>query len=301
MSSIAVVARQELRFAMRERLAAALLIVFLGMAIVSSAIGWATHHTVNQIYNEALRQTGRAIQNPFASASPLENIKNTIVYIVLIGALLAIVLGARAAIRDRKSGVVDLIFSRPIKARSYVWAKLLGTQVWIGVVLVVALLGSWIGVWVVDGKPLGAGDTASLVAFFAIAWLFLLPFTVLGLVSGARARHESSALLIPILVWVAFVFVIPQLGTAQNPSSLLNPVPSNAPTADLLFKINHAILQPISFTEHFKHAGASLLHLRDVTSTSISGDLASLVGIAALSLLGLMLVTRSAMRRPLDG
>lgn len=299
MSSILVVATHEVRSAVRERLALALLVVFLGMALVSSFIGWATHHTVMSVYDQTVVQVGRHIPNPFAGASALDVTRNTIIYIVLIGALLATVVGVRSAVRDRKAGVTDLIFSRPVPARAFVLGKLLGVQAWMAIVLVAALLASWIGAWAVLGAPLSLSATASLTGFITVAWVFLLPFSVLGIVAGARSRHESTALLVPILSWVVIAFVIPQLGTAQNPSALLTPVPSAASTTDLFFKVNQALLQPVSVTEHFKHAGSVILRLRDIASPTIAGDLVSLGVVAALSLAALALVGRASMRRPL--
>jgi ABC-2 type transport system permease protein len=299
MSAMLAVARQEIRSASRERLAIALLAVFLGMALVSASIGWAAHHTVMSVYNETVLQMGRDVPNPFATMSSLEVVKNTVIYIVLIGALLAVVVGVRASVRDRKAGVTDLILSRPIGPRSYVAGKLLGAQAWMGIVLAAALIASWFSVWVALGKPLSLSATASLLGFFALAWVFLLPFSVMGMIAGAKSRHESTALLVPILVWAAITFAVPQLGTAQNPAALLNPVPAVASSKDLFFRVNQAILQPISITEHFKHASAAILQLRDASSTAVGGDLLSLGAIAVVSLAALLVITRPSMRRPL--
>jgi ABC-2 type transport system permease protein len=298
-SAFLTVARQEVRSTGRERLAIALLVVFLGMALASAVIGWSSHRTVMSVYNETVLQTGRDVPNPFVDVSPLDVVKNTVIYIVLIGALLAVVVGVRAGVRDRKAGVTDLILSRPIGPRSYLLGKLLGAQAWMGIVLVVALVASWLSVWVISGTPLDLAATGLLLGFFALAWVFLLPFSVMGMIAGAKSRHESTALLIPILLWVAITFVIPQLGTAQNPTALLNPVPGVAATTDLFFRVNHTILQPISITEHFKHASAALLQLRDAGSGAVGWDLLSL-GLVAVVAFGVLLLTaRSSMRRPL--
>jgi ABC-2 type transport system permease protein len=293
------VARHEIRMARRERLTVSLLVVFLGMAIVSSSIGWATRRTVLQIYDRAVLEAGKHLPNPFTGASGLEILKNTIIYVVLVGALLAIVAGVQSTIRDRRSEVTELIHSRPIRPSEYVAGKLLGTLAWIGVVLLVAMLGSWLSVWAVLGAPMSARETASLLAFFSASWLFFVPFVVLGIVSGARSRSESMALLMPILVWVALTFILPQLGTAQNPTASLNPVPSAASTSDLFFHFNQAVLQPVSLSEHFKHVASVLLRLRDVTSSAIAGDLLALFAIAVLAIIALGLTTRSTVRRPL--
>jgi ABC-2 type transport system permease protein len=299
MSALGTVVRHEIRAAFRERLAIALLVVFLGMALASAAIGWAAHHTVMSVYNETVVELGRNVRNPFENSSALEVTKNTVIYIVLIGALLSVVVGVRAGVRDRKAGVTDLVLSRPVSARSYMLGKLLGVQTWMGIVLTAALLVSWFSVWITAQAPLGWAATGSLVGFFVLAWVFLLPFSVMGLIAGTRSRHESTALLIPILIWVAVTFAIPQLGTAQNPTSLLNPVPTAASTTDLLFRVNRIVLQPVSITEHFKHLSGVILQLRDITSAAWGGDIASVALVAVFSVGVLLLTTRKSMRRPL--
>lgn len=299
MNVVLTVIRQEIRAAFRERLAIALLLVFLGMTLVSAAIGWSSHNTVMSVYDQTVLELGRDVPNPFANVSALEVIKNSIIYVVLIGALLAVVAGVRAGVRDRKSRVTDLILSRPVGARSYMAGKLMGVQAWLGIVLVAALAVSWLSVWVISRSPLGVADTGALIGFFALAWVFLLPFSAMGLIAGSRSRHESTALLVPILIWVAITFAIPQLGTAQNPTALLNPVPSAISTADLFFKVNHALFQPISMTEHFKHLSGVIMQLRDITSTAWEGDILSVALVAAFSVGVLLLTGRSSMRRPL--
>ncbi len=299
MKNVFIFARLELKTAGRERSAQALLAVFLGMVLVSSFIGWSAHHTVMSIYDETLRQTGHHLANPFAGASPLEPVKNTVIYIVLIGALLAIISGVRSSVRDRRAHVVDLILTRPLTAPSFVAGKLLGVHGWLGLVLAAASLLSWISVWVVAGRPLSLAYSGYLAVFFVLAWLFLLPFTALGLVAGARSRHEANALLAPILFWVALTFVVPQLGTAENPSALLNPVTARPVSTGPLFQANRLLLQPLSLTEHFKHASSLLLRLPNAGAGSAWADLAVLLLGVSLGLAALTLVTRAALRRPL--
>jgi ABC-2 type transport system permease protein len=299
MKTALTVAKHELKTAGRERLSLALLAIFIGMVIVSAVIGWTTHSTVMSVYNETLRETGRHLPNPFAGASPLEPVKNTVIYIVLIGALLAIITGVRSSLRDRKAAVIDLMFSRPMKIRDYLAGKLLGIQGWLGIVLLAASVLSWLSVWVVTGRALSAGDTAALLGFFALAWIFLIPFSALGLVAGAKTRHEANALLIPILFWVAVTFIIPQLGTAENPSALLNPIPARAASSGPLFKFNHILLQPLSLTEHFKHVSGVILRLPDTVGRSIFADITVLLVASLIGLALLALITRAALREPL--
>src|SRR6202011_2729170 len=106
--------KQELLCARRERLPQILLVIFLAMVALSNFIGWATNHTVTNVYNQAVKQSLTTAPNPFTGVSPLFYARNTVVYIVLIGALLAIVLGVQSMLRDRKAKVTDLLLSRPV-------------------------------------------------------------------------------------------------------------------------------------------------------------------------------------------
>ncbi len=276
-----------------------LLAIFIGMVLLSGFIGWQTHHTVNSVYQEARREGATTAPDPFAAQQPLELIKNTIIYVILIGALAAILLGVRSTVADRKAGVIDLLFSRPITTGQYVAGKLLGIQFLTGFILVVTAMMSWIVVWLIRGQALSLPDTTKLVQFSVLAWLFLFPFSTMGFISGAISRRETSALLVPILLWALMVFVIPQLGTAEHPVSLLNPVPAQTVSQGPFFTFNRDVLQPVSVTERFKNAGSGSLQLNESTGQSHLYDWSSLAVVALLSGGAALLATRrETMRRP---
>ncbi len=298
-NAVLVIARHELRAARTNRLAMLLLGIFIGMVLVSGFIGWTTHRTVLAVYNEAVREGATSAPNPFSYQPPLGLIKNTVIYVILIGALSAILLGVQSSLGDRKAGVVDMLFSRPLTTRQYVAGKLLGIQFLTGLILVVVGLISWVGILLIRSQALSFADTASLAGFFLLSWLFLLPFAALGLISGANSRRETTALLIPILVWVLLAFVVPQLGTAEHPVSLLNPVPAASVSQGPFFIFNRSVLQPVSMTDHFKYASEGLLHFGEADRSHWS-DWLSLGVIAAISCLSAtFLIKRESMRKRL--
>ena len=299
-SPILVVAGQELRTARTNRLAMLLICIFIGMVLVSGFIGWVTHHTVTSVYREALREGATSAPDPFAAQHPFDLIKNTVIYVVLIGALSAILLGVQSTVGDRKAGVIDLLFSRPVSMRQYVAGKLLGIQCLTGFILALAALISWTVIFLIRGQMLSIGETGVLIGFFTLAWLFLLPFSALGFILGAVSRRETSALLVPILAWVLLVFVIPQLGTAEHPVSLLNPVPAQVVSRGPFFSFNRRVLQPVSVTDQFKNASAGLLGLKAEAGRQPDiYDWLSLAGIAAFSCgAAIFVIRREVMRRP---
>lgn len=297
MTGFVATARHELRSAQRERMPQALLVVFLGMVAASSLIGWSTNHTVTQVWEKTRAAGLTQAKNPFAGVSPLYYAANVVIYVVLIGALLAIVLGATSALRGRKSGTLDLVLSRPAGTRSYLAGKLAGTGAWLAIVVVAAAVLDWVSLAIIQGALLSAGDTLRLAAFYGVAWLFLLGFLALGLVSGLYSRRETTALLVPIAIWSVVAFVVPQLGTAARPVSLLNPVPA-VPTEGGAFSVIHTALGPLSVTEQFKTVSGSLLGNGQVSGNVLVG-LTSILAALALGSAVLLATKRERLRRGL--
>lgn len=259
MGGILVTARQELLSLRRERLPLVLLVVFVLMVSASSLIGWLTNTTVSSVWQQTVQDGLTTAPNPFAQVSPLFYARNTVIYLVLIGALMSIVVGVTSAMRDRKARTVDLVLSRPVGVPAYLAGKLLGIAAWLGLILLAVALITWTGISVIMHAPLGPADSARLVAFFTLALPLLLAFVTLGLLSGIHASRETTALLVPISIWSLVAFILPQIGTSANPVSLLNPVPAVLVPGGAFDTLN-VILRPLSITEQFKTASGVILN-----------------------------------------
>ncbi|MDJ0322642.1 ABC transporter permease [Cryobacterium sp. PH31-AA6] len=298
MTTFTAGARQELLSSRRERMPQVLLAVFVGMVTASSVIGWLTNQVVTSVYDRTFAAGLTTQPNPFSAVSPLYYAKNTVIYIILIGALLAIVLGVQSTIRDRKAHTFDLVLSRPVRPASYLGAKLAGLLCWVAGILALSALISWTSISAIVGSVLSPGDTARLLGFYALAWLFLLPFIILGMLTGVYSRRETTALLVPIVIWSVVTFVVPQLGTAAHPVSLLNPVPAIASQGGV-FQLANLVLGPLSLTEHFKQASAFVLGDTATTGSPLL-SLVVMVAFAGCMLVVLLTTQRDRMRSPLD-
>jgi ABC-2 type transport system permease protein len=268
----------------RARTAHLLLIVFVGMVIASSVIGWVTNQTVTGVYEKVVADGLTTAPNPFAGVTPLYYARNAVIYVLLIGSLMAIVLGAQATLRDRKAATVDLVLSRPVGSS----ARLLGQLAGLGVVLA-ALIGisfsvSWIIIGIINGAPLGWADTGRVILFGLLSWVLLTTFALLGMLTGLRSKQETTALLVPFVIWSAVAFVLPQLGTAARPVSLLNPVPALGSTGGY-FDIVSTITGPLSLTEQFKRASSIILQDTTVTGDATSSILILLAFLAVMTVI----------------
>ena len=274
----------------RARTAQLLLIVFIGMVIASSVIGWVTNQTVTGVYEKVVADGLTTAPNPFAGVTPLYYARNAVIYALLIGSLMAIVLGAQATLRDRKAATVDLVLSRPVGSPARLLGQLAGLGVVIATVIGISFSVSWIIISVINGAPLGWADTGRVIVFGLLSWVLLMTFAMLGMLTGLRSKQETTALLVPFVIWSAVAFVLPQIGTAARPVSLLNPVPAVSSTGGY-FDIVSTITGPLSLTEQFKRASSIILQ-----DTTVTGDPTSSIVILLVFLAVMMVVVAATPR-----
>ncbi len=258
MSVLAVVARHELLASRRNRAPQLLVAMFIGMVGFSSFIGWMTQHTVSGIYRQVLADGLTTQPNPFVDVAPLFFARNTVIYVVMIGTLMAAALGVQSALRDRKAASADLVLTRPSPVKALLAGRMIGIGALLAVVVAVSSVISWLSISVITRAPLGLGNTARLAGFGALTWVLLLGFAALGVLGGLYIKRETTALLAPFVAWAVIAFVLPQLGTAARPVSLLNPVAAVPQTSGVFHAVSF-VTGPLSVTEHFKTASQAIL------------------------------------------
>jgi len=264
-STIKIIATGEFRSLLRQKTFSLLLTVFLFMSVFSAYIGLSTKTTINNVYNETVKQMVAAgvkniPTNPFLNAKPLAILNNMVVYILVIGALLGIVVGYSAFIRERKAGVFKILFSKPISKYEFILGKMAGTLLTMALVVAVSFVISLVSTSVVSSHILSLSDTVRLLLFYAFSLGYIFVFSMIGLFFAAYSRSESLALLAPVVVWILISFAIPQLNSAVGPTALLNPTSSQAKLPQSqFFTTVRAIVHPFSISEDFKSVGRSLL------------------------------------------
>ncbi len=257
-SPLRTIVAHELRTLRREGTFSTLLGIFSAVTLFAVFIGWSTRSTTLAIYAATVATLKAAgvshiAPNPLLGVSTLAIFNNLIIYTLLVGALLAIVIGHRSFVRDRKSGVVPLLLSRPAGRPLYIAGKLCGINVALLLVILGMFVVSALSTLFIPALHLSGGEFLSLAAFYAVSFVYLTFFAAIGLLFGVYMSNESLALLAPVLVWIAVVFILPELSTGQNPVSLLNPVTlAHAPAASgAFFSSARAILSPFSFGQDY--------------------------------------------------
>jgi len=265
MYNIITIALQEIKVLFKERVFFLLLGIFIAMTLASSFIGLIATTTTTSIYNASvdfLRQSGagNTPSNPLNNLPALTNFRNVIVYIFLIGSLLAVVIGHRSFIRERKTGVLSLLLTRPVSPKTLFLGKVLGICWALLGIISITFAVSVFSSLLLPFQHLVWDDILRLFIFYALSFFYLLFFALLGLLFAIKTKSESLALFIPVCIWVGISFVLPELVSGQTPTALLNPVTMSQTTpAGTFFTLMQQYLGPISIGWHYTSFAGQLL------------------------------------------
>jgi ABC-type transport system involved in multi-copper enzyme maturation permease subunit len=259
-----LIASQSARFVLRERTVALLAALFVTLVLISAWLGWSATSTVDRIYVDAaafLKAAGQPVPtNPVLEISPLSLMRNMSVYVALIGALSAIVIGNRLVSIDRKAGVLPLIGIRPLGRSAYADGKiaaLLGVVLGLIAVAAVMAVATFL---VLPTVSLSGGQWLQLFGFLGVSALYMACFGLIGLATAAWAKSETVGLLLPVTLWLTLTFILPQLTANLNPTAAINPISALAPPPDTsFFHWAAVLLGPLSLADAYKFASANLL------------------------------------------
>lgn len=304
--SASLIATGSVRLALRESTVLLMAGLFAALVLVSAWLGWQATDTVNRIYLDAARflaAAGKPVPtNPVLDTSPLILMRNMSVYVILIGALSAIVIGNRLVALDRKAGVLPLIASRPMIKWGYATGKLLALGLLVGGLLTVAALVGTATLLLLPGAVITAPMWVHLFSFFALSGLYMMIFGLIALAATSAFRSESVGLLVPVTVWLAVTFILPALTLNLTPTAVLNPISALATPPDTgFFRSTGWALGPFSLAESYGALSAGLLDYRPVEWLSRAALPPLLSLIAALGIAATLAVTALNRMSPTEG
>ncbi len=286
MQSMFVTALMEVKLLLREKLVLLIGLIFVGLTIAASFIGWSTSNTINHAYDLSqpfLAQGASLPPNPFANVSHLSLQRNIGMYFFLIGSLLAIVIGYRSTLRDRLTHVSALVMTRRLSKRQFVTAKSIAVGLILLCILFVSFLCSIVVSSLVPELHLTGTQVLHLALFYGLSWVYLITFGLIGVMSGLLAKNQTMALLVPVTVWVIIGFVIPQVISGLEPTALLNPVSITAIDQPRSFFTDiQNVIGPFSFAQNYRAAANSILEFAG-SSVQIGVLVSSVFGAAIIT------------------
>lgn len=295
-----MIAGQSIRLAMRESTVLLMAGLFAVLVLLSAWLGWQATGTVNRIYLDAaqfLAAAGKPVPtNPVLDTSPLVLMRNVSVYVILIGALSAIVIGNRLVALDRKAGVLPLMASRPMTRADYSNGKMLALLALLAGLFAVATAVGTATLLLLPGAVITAGMWVHLITFFALSALYMMIFGLIALAATSASNSESVGLLVPVTLWLTVTFILPALTLNLTPTAVLNPISALAVPPDTgFFHMSGWALGPFSLAECYGTLAAGLLDYRPAewVSRSILPPLVSVIGALAIA----AVLARSALIR----
>ena len=259
---IGVVAAQQITVLRRQRTALAVVLVLVGVTALAGVIGWSSAATITRVYDQSvllLAAQGRpAPPNPLGLRAPLSPLSNMTVYVPMVGALAAIVVGHLSLSDDQSSGVARLLHSRLLTRRDYLLGKLAAVTGLLAAALVASLVVAVVSLLGVNAVVPDSSQLLRLGTFYLLSLLYLVVFALVAMVAVLLTRRRSMALLSALGAWLVVTFVVPQFISGLSPTASLNPLSVPVGTSQTFFDITSRV-RFISLSEVFKNAGAQML------------------------------------------
>ena len=290
--------KHELLSSLRSKSPQLVVTVFLVLTSISSIIGWLTVRNVTKIYNDIVSQNLTKAPNPFTNVPSLYYMRDSVIYVVLIGSLMSIILGAQASLRDRKSNANELIKTRNVNLVHRILGQLSAIASIIVLLEIVALLTSFILIWVIQKTPLNIGAVFSLLGYGAVSAILMIALAAIGFTFGTISKSEESSLLYPIVGWAVLTFTIPQIITSTHPVALLNPTPAVSTGTGLAQSVINGI-SPLAVMENFKAIANAILGIDKSLQLSIV-DLISFSLFAVIGVMASVVISSKTFGRKLD-
>lgn len=196
------------------------LIVAAMTALVVGAIALKTDVTTYNDAKAALLALGKSasvIAKP--EFYPLKLLRGFIEHVEIIGAVIGILIGYRAAASERGRQTLALIMTRPVGRIQFLTGKLLGALVLIFAGLTGTFLLAGASASVLSGVVLTPDNMVRLVIVDLLATLYTFAFFLLGFIAALWARKLPNALMVAFTIWLSLVLIAPQIGDTMDPDN----------------------------------------------------------------------------------
>ena len=213
------IAIKEIKDALRNKLFLIILGLLLLLCIVSITLGSLQVRSSMNTYNSSiqlLKSMGKTHLPPKPDLNPLSVSKDFVTYLGIIGALLAITLGNNSILKERKSGTLKLLLSRPVFRDTLINGKLLGNISILALISILTFLITYLSMGVIGGVFLSGNETLRLTIFFIMGFFYMVVFLSLAVTLSLLANNGNKMLLITIILWLVFAFIFPQIGNTMD-------------------------------------------------------------------------------------
>jgi ABC-2 type transport system permease protein len=222
-SPILTIARRDAQETMRDRF-----ILIAGLALATAALvslitgaialkGDAATYATARAQLIALGKNAAVIAAP--EFWPLKLLRGTVEQIEIMGAVISLIAGYRAAVAERGRQTLALILTRPVAQWQFLAAKIAG-----GLLLSATTLAAVFGLTglmlhLISGVGLSLSDVGRLVLTWGAGTLYLTGIYTLGFALSLWLRSAASGLIYAFALWLVVVLIAPQIGDTMDPDN----------------------------------------------------------------------------------
>ncbi len=275
MPKLWILAKKELQDALRNKTFMTLLLLLALLIVISVLVSTLVFRSQVGEYKlalETLKQLGKKPSSAPPQLFPLNLLRGVVDYVEIIGALLGILLGYLSVIKEQNK-TLTLLLVRPLSKREIIGGKLLGNGLLISGLMAVVAAITYLSLGLIGGVTLSPLEFFKLVLVTLLASAYLMVFFSLGFILSLAQKSSINGLVIGLLVWLAFVLVLPQIGDTMDPD---NQVPGGFFAALMLDKpqekqlmthfANYEFirtgLEQLSITKHFERAAFAFFGIK---------------------------------------
>jgi len=283
---IVALARHEYRAAVRSRVLIALLLIALvatAASIYIAAVDYRSQLEDYNVYLQAARANGiqRVAPSPLRLLSLL---RGALEYVAIIGAVVGIALGYLSVTRERSSGTLPLLRSRPVTSGELAAGGAIGA---FG--LIATYVTATVGIAVISLGVVGHGwvtgtDVVKLAFVYLAAVAYLGAFFFIGVIFTARSKVAANGLILALGLWLAVVLILPQIGDTldpdnQVPGGLFAALNVGKPHENLIlshfgtYETIRTNLEAASFEKHFERFAFAMTDVKDKYASFSIGHL----------------------------
>lgn len=222
-ASIMAIAVRDAREQLRDRFLFWATFALLAGAIVSLVTGAIALHGDAATYAAAKAQLLALGKNAAAIAPPelypLKLMRGMIEQIEIMGAVIALVAGYRAAASERGRQTLALILTRPLPRWAYRAAKIIGGMALAAAALGIVFVVTAILLPLLSSVSLTADDALRMFLSWLAGVLYLTTLFTLGFGLSLWARTPATGLIYAFALWILVVLVAPQIGDTMDPDN----------------------------------------------------------------------------------
>ncbi|UES36723.1 ABC transporter permease [Roseibium aggregatum] len=289
-AQIATIGLRDAREAMRDRFLLWAVIFLTVAALVSLVTGSIALHGDAATYAKAkalllaLGKDASALAAP--EFYPLKLLRGTIEQIEILGAVIALVAGYRAAATERGRQTLALILTRPMRHWHYLAAKLAGGMALAAVSLAAVFLTTALILPLISGIGLTGMDLLRLAITWVAGIAYLTALFALGFGLSLWMRSPATGLVYAFALWLLVVLVAPQIGDTMDPDNQVAGgiyAQLSVPKAEqdrikAGFSTYETIrngIEQISVTKHFERLTFAVLGIKDTYTGKPLGPILS--------------------------